>query len=67
MTPPHPKDEDDPPTLTHDEVAWVRAQRKQTAHEEWLRGQIKVVWPWVIAVITAVVAAVSWIKDHVRL
>jgi len=67
MTPPHTKDADDPPELTQEDLKWIREQRKQSAHEEWLRGQIKVLWPWVIAGITALVAAVNWIKDHVRL
>ena len=69
MTPPqHHDDEDRPPTeLTTDEIQWIREQRKQSEHERWLRGQVKVIWPWVVAVVTAVVVFVNWVKDHVKL
>ena len=67
MTPPHKQDDIEPGRMTQEDIAWVHAQRRQTAHEDWLRGQIKVIWPWVIAVITALVALLSWVKDHVKL
>ena len=66
MTPPH-HDDDDPPTLTHEDVQWIRQQRKSDAHNEWLRGQIRVIWPWAISIVGAVVGALIWIRDHVRL
>lgn len=53
--------------LTEDDIRWVRQQRKQDAHEEWLRGQVRILWPWVISVVGALVAAVVWIRDHVKL
>lgn len=63
-----PRTEKPPPEdgLTHDDVLWIREQRKQDAHAQWLRGQIRVVYPWVISVVGAIVAATLWIKDHVR-
>ena len=73
MNPPHQRPSAKPPPddsefleMTPDDVRWVRQQRKQEAHEEWLRGQIKVLWPWVVALVGSLVAAVTWIKDHVR-
>lgn len=61
--------ESTPPDLeiTHDDVLWIKSKRKQEAHEEWLRGQFKVIWPWVVSIIGAFVAAAIWIKEHVRL
>jgi len=65
MTP--PQHDDDPPYLTPEDVQWIRQQRKSDAHEEWLRGQIKIFYPWIIGIATALVAAIVWIRDHVRL
>lgn len=69
MNPPRhtekPPDTDDD-TLTHEEILWIREQRKQDAHAQWLRGQIRVIWPWAVSVVGAVVAALIWIRDHVR-
>lgn len=58
--------DDDEPELTHDEIHWIREQRKQHQHEQWLRGQIRVIWPWVVSVVGALVGAVIWIKEHVK-
>ena len=52
--------------ITPEDVRWIREQRRQDAHAQWLRGQIKVVYPWVLSIVGAIVAAVIWIKDHVR-
>ena len=57
---------DDPPSLTDDDIRWIHEQRKLDAHAEWLRGQIRVIWPWVLAVVGALVGAVQLIKDHVK-
>ena len=57
---------DDPPSLTDDDIRWIHEQRKLDAHAEWLRGQVRVVWPWVVSIVGAVVATVIWIKKHVR-
>ena len=68
MTPPPDKavpGGDEP--LTNDERLWIRQQIKQHEHEEWLRGQVRVLWPWVVSIIGAIVAAVAWIKEHVKL
>ena len=69
MNPPHkkPPDETEPDEITQDDIQWIRAQRKADAHAEWLRGQIKVIYPWAISVIGALVAAIIWIREHVRL
>ena len=52
--------------LTNDDIRWIHEQRKLDAHAEWLRGQIRVVWPWVVSIVGALVATVIWIKEHVR-
>lgn len=52
--------------LTNDDIRWIHEQRKLDAHAEWLRGQIRVVWPWVVSIVGALVAAVAWIKENVR-
>lgn len=71
MTPPHrkerPPDDLEPPELTDEDIRWVREQRKQDAHAKWLRGQIKILWPYVAAVLGTTVAVLTWIRDHVRL
>jgi len=56
----------DPPVLTDDDIRWIHEQRKLDAHAEWLRGQIRVIWPWLVAVVGALVGAVKLIKDHVK-
>ena len=58
--------DDDTPVLSDDDIRWIHEQRKLDAHAEWLRGQIRVIWPWVISIVGAIVAAVIWIKEHVR-
>ena len=52
--------------LTDADIRWVHEQRKLDAHAEWLRGQVRVLYPWVISIVGAIVAAVVWIKEHVR-
>jgi hypothetical protein len=71
MTPPHTDREKPPGRLTDDEIEWLRdnrewieSQRKSSEHEAWLRGRIKVVWPWVITVIAALVATGDWLAKH---
>lgn len=71
MTPPHAPKEKPSDRLTSDEIEWLRenkewieAQRKSSEHEAWLRGRIKVVWPWVITIIAAVVATGDWLAKH---
>lgn len=61
----HPDQDTD--ELTPEDRAWIRQKRRQDAHEEWLRGQVRVLWPWVVTVIGAIVAIASWVKDHVKL
>ncbi len=60
-------EDENPTTLQPEEILWVREQRRQHAHEQWLRGQIKILWPWIVGVVGALVAVASWVKDHVRL
>jgi hypothetical protein len=72
MTPPHTSNREKPPDrLTSDEIEWLRenkewldAQRKSSEHEAWLRGRIKVVWPWVITILAAIVATGEWLAKH---
>lgn len=66
MTPKRAAPNDEEPELTHDEIHWIREQRKQQQHEQWLRGQIRVIWPWVVAVVGFLVGAVKLIKEHVK-
>ncbi len=63
--PPDHKKEDDE-ELTHEDIVWIREQRQLDEHAKWLRGQIRVIWPWVVSIIGAVVTAAIWIRDHVR-
>ena len=58
--------DDDEPELSTDDIRWIHEQRKLDAHAEWLRGQVRVLYPWVISIVGAIVAAVIWIKEHVR-
>jgi hypothetical protein len=74
MPPPKRPTEHPPPDLdegdlelTDDDIRWVRRNRKQDDHWQWVRGQVRVLWPYVVAVVGALVAAVTWIRDHVRL
>ena len=71
MTPPHPDREKPPDHLTEDEIAWIRenrewldAERKSSEHATWLRGRIKVINPWLITVVAAVVAVGDWLMKH---
>ena len=71
MTPPHSNGEKPPDRLTDDEIEWIRenrewieSARKSSEHEAWLRGRVAVIWPWVIAVIAALVAAFDWLAKH---
>ena len=57
---------DDPPSLTDDDIRWVHEQRKLDAHADWLRGQVRILYPWVISIIGALVAGIVWIRDHVK-
>ena len=41
-------EDENPTTLQPEEILWVREQRRQHAHEQWLRGQIKILWPWIV-------------------
>lgn len=60
------EDGTDPLKVTEADVLWIRKQRKADEHATWLRGQVKVIWPWVIGGITAIVAFINWAKDHLR-
>ena len=42
--------DDDEPQLSDDDIRWIHQQRKLDAHAEWLRGQVRVLWPWVVSV-----------------
>ena len=77
MTPPHtdkPPDGDEP--FTPEERAMLRALLQKApaiehivqeeAHATWLRGRIKVVYPWVIALAAAVVAVIDWVQKHLK-
>ena len=66
MTPTNKNENAESHNLTEEDIKWIHEQRQQTDHEKWLRGQLGVIWPWVVAIITALVAGVSWIKDHVK-
>lgn len=61
-----PPDDDADDEITPEDIRWIREQRRQDAHAKWLRGQIKVIYPWALSIIGALVAAAIWIKDHVR-
>lgn len=74
MTPPHQDREKPPDHLTEDEIEWLRdnrdwieQQRRSVEHEAWLRGRIKVIMPWVLSAIAAVVAAFDWLYKHFTL
>lgn len=77
MTPPHtekPPDGNEP--FTPEERALLRSliQKapviehivQEEEHATWLRGRIKVFWPWIAAAVTAVVAAVDWVQKHIK-
>lgn len=63
---PPPDLDDDGPELTDADIQWVRRNRKQDDHWRWVRGQVRILWPYVVAVVGTLVAAITWIKDHVR-
>ena len=65
MTPRKP-DADDPPALTDEDIRWIHEQRKLDAHAQWLRGQVRVIWPWVVSILGSVVTATIWIRDYVK-
>lgn len=50
--------------LTDTELQDLRNILRERAHERWLRSRIKVLWPWVVGVVGAVVAIVDWIQRH---
>ena len=63
MTPPPSPESDD---LTPEEKAWVRNAVLDDQYTKRLRERIKVVWPWFIAIVSAIVATVDWIQKHIR-
>lgn len=77
MTPPQPADRppDDEP-FTPEERALIRRLLQQApqldaivqeeAHATWLRGRVKVIWPWLVAVVAAAVAVVDWVQKHIK-
>ena len=78
MNPPHkdrPPDGDEPP-FTPEERALLRSLIEQApqiqhivqeeAHASWLRGRIKVIWPWIVAAVAAAVAVIDWVQKHIR-
>lgn len=77
MTPPHldkPPDGGEP--FTAEERAMLRALLQKApaiehivqeeAHATWLRGRIKVIWPWLVAVVAAAVAVIDWFQKHLK-
>ena len=71
MTPPHTDREKPPDHLTEDEIEWIRenrewldAERKSSEHATWLRGRIKVIYPWLITVVAGIVAVGDWLMKH---
>ena len=74
MTPPHQDRERPPDHLTEDEIEWIREnrewldqQRRAVEREAWLRGRIKVILPWILSVVAALVAAFDWLAKHFAL
>ena len=66
--PAHEDPEDtDAAELRPDEIEWIRDQRRKHEHEVWLRGQVRLLWPWFVATVSALVALAAWVKEHVRL
>lgn len=71
---PPPDESEDSLEVTAEDILWIRQQRRQHEHEKWLRGQIKVLWPWVVAAVSVLVALGSgamslakWASEHVKL
>jgi hypothetical protein len=62
----HKEPESESLEITLEDIQWIRRKRQQDEHATWLRGQVKIIWPWVISIVGTLVAAVIWIKDHVR-
>ena len=70
----NPPDGDEP--FTAKERAMLRALIQQApaiehivqeeAHATWLRGRIRVVWPWIAAIAAAAVAVIDWIQKHIK-
>ena len=75
MTPPHASNREKPPDhLTEDEIEWLRenrewieGQRKSVEHEAWLRGRLKVIMPWILSIVAALVATADWLTKHFTL
>lgn len=68
MTPPQNATEKPLDRLTKDEIEWFRdnkewldTQRQSSEHEAWLRGRIKVIYPWLITIVGVLVAAGDWL------
>ena len=66
MTPRKADTTDEKLELSDDDIRWIHAQRQMDAHADWLRGQVRIIYPWVISIIGALVAAIVWIRDHVK-
>ena len=66
MNPPHKHDasDDDGRPLTPEENAWVRQARRDEQHASWLRGRIKIFWPWVVSVTGGIVWLIDWLPKH---
>lgn len=59
--------QEEPAELTQDDIHWIHDKRKQDAHEAWLRGRVRVVWPWLVAVVATIVAVGDWLAKHFTL
>ena len=66
MTPRKADTPDDHLELSDDDIRWIHEQRQLDNHAKWLRGQVRVLYPWVISVVGTIVAAVVWIKENFR-
>lgn len=54
-----------PDPLTPEEIAWLRKARAEAEHERWLFQKFKVIWPWVVAVVSFLVFVVDWLKSNI--
>jgi hypothetical protein len=52
------------PPLTDAERRAVRRLIKDDEHATWLRKQVRVFTPWLIAVVTALYAFFNWVQSH---
>ena len=74
MNPPHnraekpPNDEqyDGETPLTPAERAHVRRILDEDNKATWLRGRVKIIWPWIAAAAVAVVGVIDWIQKHIK-